>query len=61
MVTDTEITPQNAYKPFGSVPLPDAPMSSVTPEATEVARDNDVTETRDSTQSFCLIISVVSD
>ena len=55
--TDTEITPQNAYKPFGSVlpnrereviaSIPDAPTSSVTPEATEVERDNVVTQTRD--------------
>ena len=54
---DTEITPQNAYKPFGSVlpnretevvaSIPDAPMSSVTPEATEVERHNVATETRD--------------
>ena len=57
MDTDTEITLQNAYKPFGSVlpnretevvaSIPDATMSSVTPEATEVERDNVVTETRD--------------
>ena len=50
-------TPQNAYKPFGSVlpnretevvaSIPDAPVSSVTPEVTEVERDNVGTETRD--------------
>ena len=55
--TDTEITPQNAYKPFGSVlpnretaivaSIPDALMSSVTPEAIEVERDNVMTEIRD--------------
>ena len=55
--TETEVTPQNAYKPFGSVlpnrqtevvaSIPNARMSSVTPEATEVERDNVVTETRD--------------
>ena len=55
--TDTEITPQNANKPFGSVlpnrqmevvvSISDAPMSNVTPETTEVERDNVVTETRD--------------
>ena len=54
---DTEITPHNAYKSFGSVlpnretevvaTIPDAPRSSVTPEATEVERDNVVTQTRD--------------
>ena len=52
--TDTGITPQNAYKPFGSV-LPNRqtavvasmPISSVTPEVTEVESDNVVTETRD--------------
>ena len=58
MDTNTEITPQNAYKPFGSVlstretevvaSIPDAPITSVTPEATEVAGDNVVTDTRDS-------------
>ena len=46
MDTDTEITPQNACKPFSLViptretevvaSIPDAPMASVTPEATEV-------------------------
>ena len=53
---DTEIIPENAYKPFSSLlpnretevvaSIPDAPMSSVTPEATEVERGNFVTETR---------------
>ena len=59
MDTDTEITPQNAYKPFGSVLLnretevvasiTDAPVLShlsVTSEATEVEHDNVVTETQ---------------
>ena len=50
--TKTEITPQNAYRPFSSV-IPNrqtevvAPMASVTPEATEIEHDNVVTETRD--------------
>ena len=57
MDTDAEITSQNAYQPFGSVlpnretdvvaSIPDAPMSSVTPEATQAERDNVVTKTRD--------------
>ena len=57
MDTDTDSTPQNAYKPFGSVlpnretevvaSIPVAPMSIVTPEAIEVEHDNVVTETRD--------------
>ena len=55
--TDTDSTPQNAYKPFGSVlpnretevvaSIPDALVSSMTPEVIEVERDNVVTQTHD--------------
>ena len=56
--TDTEIAPQNSYKPFRLVILnretevvvsiPDASVASVTPQAqtTDVECDNVVTETR---------------
>ena len=55
--TDTDIAPQNAYKPSCQVlpnretevvvSIPDAPMTCVAPEATSVERDKVVTETRD--------------
>ena len=54
---DTEIAPPNSYKPFRLVLLnretevvasiPDASVTSVAPETTDVERDNVVTETRD--------------
>ena len=57
MDTDTEIAPQNSYRPFSLdlpkretevvAPILDATMASVTPETTDVDRGNVVAETRD--------------
>ena len=54
---DTEIAPQNSYRPFSLVlpnretevvaSIPNAPMTSAAPEATDVECDSVVTETRD--------------